>query len=52
MRNTDPDPSPFQPLGEKVTAPAPKPAPPKTIAKGIVQDANGKLRTHDYVPKP
>jgi hypothetical protein len=48
MRNTDPDPAPFQPLGEKVAAPPPPPADPKLIpgaASGIVIGPDGKMQT-------
>lgn len=50
MRTTDPDPVPFQPLGQKVEKPAPPPAPEwKQVpgaAKGVEQDRAGHLRTN------
>ncbi len=56
MRNTDPDPPPWKPLGEKVAKPAPAPASPvwKQVpgaAKGIEEGADGKLRTNLPLPK-
>jgi hypothetical protein len=50
MRTTDPDPKPFRPLGEKVTPPAPPPAPewkPRAGSPGIEENAQGQLRTTD-----
>lgn len=47
MRNTDPDPKPFRPLGERVQAPPP-PAPvlkPAQGPYGVVTGADGKMRT-------
>lgn len=51
MRTNDPDPQPFQPLGQKVT-PSPPPAPdPKQIAPGVLQRTDGKLYTNLPLPK-
>ena len=51
MRTTDPEPEPFQPLGQKVTPPA-HPAPkPRQIAPGIEQGPDGRLRTNLPLPK-
>lgn len=48
MRTTDPDPRPFQPLGEKVPRPAPaapKPVPVPGAASGIVKGPDGRMQT-------
>lgn len=49
MRNTDPDPKPQRPLGEKVipaTPPSPPNWRPKPNAPGIEIGSNGRLRTN------
>lgn len=51
MRTTDPDPHPFQPLGQKVTPPAPPPPAPKRIAPGVVKGTDGRLSTDLPLPK-
>lgn len=54
MRTTDPDPQPFQPLGEKVEK---KPAPKREEWKplphnpGVYERADGKLSTGPVLPK-
>ena len=51
-RTTDDlNPERFQPLGPKVTPPAPPAPAPKQIAPGVVQDADGRLRTNLPLPK-
>ena len=52
MRNTDPDPQPFRPLGEKVVRPsAPAPAPQKPQGpSGIVYDKDGRPSTTSHKP--
>ena len=52
MRTTDPEPRPFQPLGQRVTPQtvAPEPA-PKQVAPGIVQGSDGRLYTNLPLPK-
>jgi hypothetical protein len=51
MRTTDPDPRPFQPLGQRVTPAAPRTVDPRQIAPGILQDADGRLSTNLPLPK-
>lgn len=54
MRTTDPDPTPFRPLGEKVTKPAPAPAsssPAPRGPSGLVTDADGRIRTTEHKPR-
>ena len=51
MRTTDPDPQPFQPLGQKVTPPAPPASAPKQIAPGILEGPDGRLSTNLPLPK-
>lgn len=49
MRNTDPDPRPFQPLGEKVKPPAPASEPtwrPKPNAPRIEIGPDDRMRTN------
>lgn len=51
MRNTDPEQTPYRPLGEKVT-PKPTPQPsqttwqPRQNAPGIEIDSEGRMRTN------
>jgi hypothetical protein len=51
MRNTDPDPEPFRPLGEKVVREQPKqewwPLPHNP---GVEVDARGRVRTKPPLP--
>jgi hypothetical protein len=54
VRTTDPDPAPWQPLGERVqkTTPAsPAPAQAPGAAPGILRGPDGKLRTNLPLPK-
>lgn len=48
MRNTDPEPRPCIPVGEKVTQPTPSTPDwkPKPGSPGIEQNAQGELRTN------
>lgn len=48
MRNTDPAPPPWQPLGSplpRAPAPPPPPAPPVRGEYGVTEGADGKLKT-------
>jgi hypothetical protein len=55
MRTTDPDPKPLGPiLGEKVRRAVPASPSAKTVPgapSGIVQDADGRLRTTTHTPR-
>lgn len=51
MKTTDPDPKPFQPLGQKVTPPAPAVPDPKQIAPGVLQRSDGRMYTNLPLPK-
>lgn len=52
MRTTDPEPRPFQPLGEKVQrAPAPPPSPKPQGSSGIVTDKDGRMKTTNHIPR-
>lgn len=51
MRNTDSEPRPFKPLGEKVTPPVSDSPPtwkPKPNAPGFETDSAGRLRTANH----
>lgn len=51
MRTTDPDPTPFRPLGERVVKEKPAAPAPKPEGKsGLVTDADGKMRTTSHKP--
>lgn len=45
MRSTDPEPAPFQPLGDKVKKPEPPPPGWKQLRPGIWEGPDGKLAT-------
>jgi hypothetical protein len=45
VRTTDPEPTPFQPLGDRVKAPAPAPTPWKQLRPGVWEGPDGKLAT-------
>ena len=51
MRTTDPEPTPFRPLGEKVTPKTPPAPPPKPNEHGIVTDKDGRMSTNLPPPK-
>jgi hypothetical protein len=53
MRTNDPDPQPFQPLGEKVVKPEPLTPEWKPLSHNasIEQGRDGKLRTNQPLPK-
>lgn len=51
MRTTDPDPRPFQPLGQRITPSSPPAAKPAQIAPGILRGPDGRLSTNLPLPK-
>jgi hypothetical protein len=55
MRSIDPEPTPFQPLGDRVKKPDPTPRPQWTqvpgAPKGVEQDKDGRMRNEQPTPK-
>lgn len=52
MRDTEPPPPPWRPLGERVPREAPAPPPkPREVAPGIIKGEDGRLSTNLPLPK-